>query len=650
MVQYMDMVASHSTADRRESGGVRRPRTDRPPRRRPHAGQPTPHRRAAPAAVLVFGATAATVWIGAAVLTAGHGFDITDEGLYLLSYRWWDSNHWTFTGAQYLYGPVFSAMDHNIAGLRLFRLVTVVATHLVFGWSWMAWLRLRRPAASASRLWEAAGVAVLVAAGGAVYGWLPLSPGYNDVVLLGALLATSAVLRIAADADRGRPVPAWVPAAWGLVAVLMLLTKWTSALVLGLTAAGALVTLIPRRRRELGRVAVCAAAGMAAGGAAMHVFVVPLTTAVPPLLAVNRLLAEHSMPPATLLAMYWTTTVALLDTALRLHVLLLLAGAVAVLARGALARRLAWVLGAAGAAVSGWRALDQGGLGGGTPNVQIYPVTLAAAVLLVLVVAAGTLAVDRLRRLRDCGGIAAGPVAGSSLGRALARDGHLLGLLLALPMAQALGTGNTLYKVAVNGFAAWTAVMIAVLTGIETAPGLARRLTAAVTAAAVAAVTCVAIGGLWHHPYRTAARAHTTEPVPGVPALASLRLDPRSAQRYARLRATLAPHLKPAGRAVIAFDKMPGIVLLLDGRPVGEAWTTARDPARMVAAARAACQHRSRWWGPRLPIVLFNRPATALDTRVLESCGLHLATEYAPLPDAWRTTGIAVYVPRGEAG
>ena len=166
------------------------------------------------AAVAAIAGVAAAVWIGAAGLTVGRGFDRTDEGFYLLSYRWWDTNLFTFTGAQYLYGPVFEATGYDIAILRAFRLVTVVATLVVFGWAFMRWLRLRRPDAPPSRVWEIAGVAVIIAGGGMVYSWIPMSPGYNDITALGGLLAAAIVLRIAADVLRGRAAPAWVPPPW----------------------------------------------------------------------------------------------------------------------------------------------------------------------------------------------------------------------------------------------------------------------------------------------------------------------------------------------------------------------------------------------------------------------------------------------------
>src|SRR5450759_2478425 len=97
---------------------------------------------------------AAAVWVIAAGMTASHGLDSTDEGFYLLSYRWWNTEVRTFTGAQFVYGPVFELLGHNIAGLRLVRLLTIIAANAAFGWTFMRWLRLRRPNAAATRWWE----------------------------------------------------------------------------------------------------------------------------------------------------------------------------------------------------------------------------------------------------------------------------------------------------------------------------------------------------------------------------------------------------------------------------------------------------------------------------------------------------------------
>ena len=100
--------------------------------------------------------------------SSGRGLNVADESFYLLSYRWWDVNYRNFTGAQYFYGPVFDLLGHDIAGLRLFRLGTIVVVHLVFGWSFMRWLRTHRPTTPPTRMWEAAGIAAIVQPGGSV--------------------------------------------------------------------------------------------------------------------------------------------------------------------------------------------------------------------------------------------------------------------------------------------------------------------------------------------------------------------------------------------------------------------------------------------------------------------------------------------------
>src|SRR5215217_526816 len=153
--------------------------------------------------VVVVAGVLAAWWILTAGRAANEGFDLTDEGYYLLSYRWWDSNPLALTGVQYLYGPVFEWLGYDIVRLRFVRLLTVVVVHLLFGFSFMRWLRRRRPGAPPTKLWELAGMAVILAAGGMCYSWLPLSPGYNDVVLLGALTLVSTPAMRNSQSGRG---------------------------------------------------------------------------------------------------------------------------------------------------------------------------------------------------------------------------------------------------------------------------------------------------------------------------------------------------------------------------------------------------------------------------------------------------------------
>jgi hypothetical protein len=592
--------------------------------------------------ITVAASLAALAWAGAVALSAGHGFDRSDEGFYLLSYRWWNTDYRTFTGAQYLYGPVFQATGYNIAALRIFRLVTVLGAHAAFGWAFMRWLRLSRPSAPTSRLWEVAGTMAIVAAGGVVYGWLPLSPGYNDVTVLGALVSMALVLFAAVHAAKGRPVPAWVPLAWGPVIIAMVLAKWTAAgatlLVIGVVA---LVLLWPRGIREIGRIAAWLVASLVISCLAVDLLVVPLTTAIPQMLAVNRLAVSSSNSPANLLHMYWNSGVAMLRTTITQNWLLLLAVAVAVVSRRRGVAIVALVLGVAGLGWSTWRAVRHGGLGGGVVNLARYPVLLVAALLAVLVAVLVSKSIGW--RQRRAGAASASQV--SSIDRDGWRVWLVLAALLVLPVAQALGTGNPLYFMAVNGFAAWMAIIIAVLTGIDQAPVIAKGLVATVAAAAVIVATSVGAAGVWYHPYRTRSHAQTTALAAGVPALSSLRLDPQSARQYSDLYQQLKPYLLPPGRAMMGFDEMSGLILALGGRPVGEAWYSRIDRARSAAGIRADCAGGHPWWGQRLPIILFDRPVSDSETAALQACGLSLANDYRLLPFQEDGMNLTIYVP-----
>jgi hypothetical protein len=585
-------------------------------------------------AVLAAGA-AAILWITVVALTAGHGLDVSDEGAYLLSYRWWRENMQTFTGAQYLYGPVFQLIGYDITGLRVVRLLIVVGTHLAFGWAFMRWLRLRRPRAPATWLWEAAGVAVILACGGMVYSWLPLSPGYNDVSLLGGLLAMAIVLRMATHADRAGRVPAWVPALFGPVVVAMLLAKWSSSVVtLAVVALAGLAAVAPLGRRQVVRVIAWALAGTVATMLLIQVLLVPLTTAVPEMLATNRLVAAGANSPVALLELYARTTYDLLRVMVDGHFLLFLAAIVAVVLRGRVPMIVAGVVAGAALSVSAWRAITDGYHHGGTVNLDSYPVGLTVAFAAVSLVAIAAL-VDRR-------------AAGSALRVEGWRGWMILAAVALIPVTQAAGTGNPLHFMAINGFAAWAAMMLAILTGLEAAPVLARVLTAVVTAAAVLLSAVVAGDGLWAHPYRAAPRTMATAEVPGAPALSGVRLTPQQAADYARLRQRLAPYLDPPGRAIMAYDEMAGIVLVLDGRPVGEAWYSAIDPARTAAGVREVCGDGRGWWGTRSPILILRRPITLVEIDALRSCGLDFATDYRPLAPPAETLGLQVYVPTDD--
>jgi hypothetical protein len=593
-------------------------------------------------ALTVVGLCAAATWIAAAIVAAGHGFDITDEGFYLLSYRWWNVGQWNFTGAHYLYGPIFQALNYNIAALRLVRLGTIIATYLAFGWAFMSWLRLRRPAATASRLWEIAGVAAIVAAGGLLYGWLPRSPGYNDVALLGSLLTMALVCRAATCVDRGLPIPAWLPAASGAIAVAMLLAKWSAVVVIGLLAA-TFAVVGALRARQVARVAAWWLAGFVIVAGLMYLFIFPSTTAIAQIAVVNGWISSGGYSPASLFHHYAVTAAVSGYGTTAQYGLLFVVAVVAAVSRRPMAVRVAWGLGVVAISISVRRALVVGGLSGGTVNVARYLNVLLAAFVFTLLTAAGVVLRERSGRWGRRPGL-------SSLSRQGSRDWAVIGMLVVLPLAQAVGTSNPILVGGINGFAAWMAIIIVVVTGIEAAPAVARRLTIVVAVGTVVASACIATGGLLLNPYRTARQAAATSPVPGVRPFASIKIDPDKAAKYSSLRDRLAPWTEPPGRAMIAVDRLAGIILLLGGRPVGEPWTGDANPNRTAAGIRAECAQGKPWWGARLPILLFNRPLRDTELQALEACDLDFATAYRLLAPTDETMGLSVYVPTATAG
>ncbi|MGZ0146589.1 hypothetical protein ACXJJ3_05925 [Kribbella sp. WER1] len=585
--------------------------------------------------VLLAGVTAVATglalwWIVAAALAAGKGFDITDEGYYLLSYRWWHNNPLALTGVQYLYGPVFQLLGYSIPGLRVFRLCTVVVVHVLFGYTFMRWLRGRRPAIPPTRWFEAAGTAVILAAGGICYAWLPLSPGYNDVVLLGALLLISCVLWMATAVDRGTPAPFWVPVVAGLVIGAMVLAKWTSVALIGLIVLAAIVVLAAQGWRAVARGILFALVGLAVAVLFVHLIVIRLNVAVPGILTVNRFIAGTSYSPTELLHHYWTTGLTLLGRTLWYHGLLLVATAVAVVARPRAVRRVAIALAVLGLAVSAWRIIGYGGAAGGTVHVSTYPPTLLAAVLVTVVAAAGAVI-----------GWRAGVTECSRLCRENTRTWVLLVLLLLLPLVQAFGTNTPLYVIGFNAFAAWAALMIAVLTGIWATPVTARAIVGVVLVGSLVATTTIAFTGLTKYPYRSPPTSELTAAATQ-PALKGLRLTPKNEQAYSRLTEDLRPYLKP-GRPILALDKMAGLVLMLGGRPLGEAWIAPTERARTVAGIEEVCRKKRP---VPAPLIILNRAITDQDITALRSCGLDFHADYRQLAPPRQTMDLLVWVPK----
>jgi hypothetical protein len=170
----------------------------------------------------------------------------------------------------------------------------------------------------------------------------------------------------------------------------------------------------------------------------------------------------------------------------------------------------------------------------------------------------------------------------------------------------------------------------------------------AVAASAIFLSVAIGSSGVRMYPYRTSGHDQATDVAGGVPALRSLRLSPAEAANLSHLRWTLQPYLEPAGRAIMAFDESAGVVLALDGQPVGEAWYSNGDAIRAAAGITSECVGKKPYWGSRLPLILFKRVITSTDLAAFRTCGFDLATDYRQLPSRQDTMGFSVYVPVNE--
>lgn len=587
-------------------------------------------------------AGAATVltagWVLAAVFMLDRGFDTTDEGFYLLSYRWWDSTTRVFTGNQYLYGPVFELLGWSVPGLRVVRIISLVLVHATFGWAFMSWLRTRRPTASPSKGWEVAGTLVVTAVAGITYGWLPASPGYNDPVLLGSLLLASVVLWSLRVVVGGAPLPVSAAACVGPPVVAMILAKWVAVLatlpflavvgVLALHAAGARGWL-----RYLAAVVL----STTLSALLVQVLLTPLPALTRQVVSLSLSVSEDDGSLAKLLRYYTETTLSMLRDALTATIAsLLVAAVIAVVLRVVGLRALVPAILLAPLAgmyvYIGPRQMLPGGGGAATPRYVALLVSLSIVVLVAVTV--DGLLHHRSNQPHSDAEVSSPRPSGRT------PDVYVVAMLLLLPAVQALGTNNPFFYLSINQFGCWAALLVAACTATRlTLTG--RWLVVSATACAVVIAVTSGVDGMLRHPYRTVGFEQATTRVGGPGSIGDLRVDATTASRFREVEAAVGD--LPTGTPVVAFDHMPGVVLLLGGRSVGEAWYDSVNFERTAAGIRAEC--RNGWPHDRPPVVIYSRAPTPVDTAALAACGFSLESGFRRVEVTAGDPDLTVYVP-----
>lgn len=550
------------------------------------------------------------VWVVLSFVSARHGVDLTDESFYLASYRWWSESTLAFSGAQYVVGPLFQAFGYDVPLLRVAKVVVLVALHLDLALCLLGWIgRLRgERVAGPTRAWV---VACLVATAAAPSIWLPRSPGYNDLTLIGGLVVGSAILSLAAR-DREQRLPAVRLVLTGAVLLALLLAKWSTAVMI-LCFVVWVATWAVRNRGIRGLLATGA---LVAVGSVVAAALVQLATPWPTILdglsEVNSAVAATSNSPVALLALYLRSTAYLVVVALAACAVLGLP--LLVLRRWPrAASAYAWGVVPVLAVLLPFVLLGRP-LQGGPDSFFAFAVAWTAWSLTFL---AGLHAELRSPQVRS-----ALPV---------------LGWLAAVPWLFGVGTGNELYFLTFSLLAPWVAALVAVLLlARPDHPELSAGRAGSLVVAVLLVLAC-GISGTSVVPYRTDGTLETTEPVTVDGTLEGLLVTPEEAEQYADLAELVGP---PDGRRLLALDELAGLALLLDLQPLGEVWASRIDPARTAAGVESVCRGASL----PAPVVISDRDLVASDIAALASCGARIE-DYEQVPFRLGTRELTVYLP-----
>lgn len=582
-----------------------------------------------PLALAVLAGLAVFGWV------ARRGFDLSDEGFYLVSV----ANPRDVTGDVlafgYVYHPLLLLVGNDVTALRW---AGVLVTLLACGW--FAWVALGTPALLAGRpAWRPAlrvGTALALGSTGTLtLLQLPASPSYNTLNLQ-ALCVTAGGLVLAATRTGRTALLGWLVV--GVGGWVTFLAKPTSAAVL----AGLVLlawAVVPGRWR-LGvwaaAVGLLAAAGLTLAAYRMG----PLELAAnvrtgieasnalgghDDLLRLDPLLVRPGVAlPVLALAVVASALLLLLRrTGARLPVLPVL-GTLGLLAAGAgfvvLATRRWWP-DRAHPPVGTWAIVVLGGLVGAALLVTVLAQLVAG-------------------RRRGAPGTPATPTAAADrpADRFAATSWRttvaLTVVLLALPAAYAFGTNGNLWAAAARAGVTWLVVLTARLTASPASLRLAPALVATVLLVPLQATATAA-------PYRYPDLHTATVPAPV--GGGTLLLTAEDAPQAVQARA-LADRLglRPGDQVLDLTGAASGLTYLLGVRPVGTAWIFGGYPGSRESA-RIVLDH-ARCAMTRAFVLVDEQAPRGIPTDVLGVVGLDLARDYAPVGElryhraAWRGT------------
>lgn len=511
---------------------------------------------------------------------ARHGLDLTDEGFYLLNFRYWNATP-VFT----LFGA-YLQIPYRLLGESLWAMRMLGAILLVSSSAWCAWQLMLAQGGSAGASNPRPIAASAIAAGITAFNYyggfiVPYTPSYNTLALICALTATALTIRVARALARGFDVPMLPALALGLVISVGVANKFSAgvlvALIDALIAAVILWRTAPWRRVGL-------ALAWALAGFVLNAAILVAVDPDLPLRFKQGISIQLALLPRDLAGEYVRFISSQLPHGLFEALRMLLwptALALSVLALGKMLGGPRWVTSVAAA---GFLASAMFIGFARHRGLRIEFISLAAVLLWIFWAATSRAAGEPLARWRA---------------HALA------GAMLAMPFAYSFGTNNSMLEHMAMASVFPSLLIACALYRLRSERRLqewAFVLSLGVLAVAPAEVFVRQwLNGEFTYRLGSPLKQQNTR-LPANPAGVETLVDDRMAETTgAFLRITREAGLQP-GTAVFDFTgQAPGLVMLAGGRPIGAAWIAGGgqfrgDDAATVAVSMVRASDLRRAW------------------------------------------------------